>query len=184
MVEGPPHRVPAQVAPRDGARCDLGRNSMGRALYHLAVGDALRHHFCCPDSRLELLGPALCLKPGEVLVVRLGRPGIAAVVPLAAGGRLGAAPPPCEVSRGSEWNPHVPQQARGLGDLPLAVVGHEADLGVLAPTVVGRADLPPEVHRAHLPLLLLVLSLQRDVQRQAPQVRGLGLLDQLFFESR
>jgi hypothetical protein len=73
----------------------------------------------------------------------------------------------------------VPQHARGLGDLPLAVVGHKADLGMFAPTVVGRADLPPEVHRAHLPLLLLVLSLQRDVRRQAPQVRGLGSLDQL-----
>jgi hypothetical protein len=40
-------------------------------------------------------------------------------------------------------DPHVPQHARGLGDLPLAVVGHEADLGVCAPTVVCRADLPP-----------------------------------------
>jgi hypothetical protein len=37
----------------------------------------------------------------------------------------------------------VPKCARGLGDdLPLAVVGHEADLGMLAPAVVGRADLP------------------------------------------
>jgi hypothetical protein len=36
----------------------------------------------------------------------------------------------------------VPQCARGLGDLPLAVVGNKADLGVLAPAVVGRADLP------------------------------------------
>jgi hypothetical protein len=53
----------------------------------------------------------------------------------------------------------VPQHARGLGDLPLAMVCHEADLGVLAPAVVGRADLPPEVHRADLPLPLLVLVL-------------------------
>jgi hypothetical protein len=45
----------------------------------------------------------------------------------------------------------------GLGDLPLAMVGHEADLGVLAPAVVGRADLPPEGHSADLPLTLLVL---------------------------
>jgi hypothetical protein len=36
----------------------------------------------------------------------------------------------------------VPQCVSGLGDLPLAVVGHEADLGVLGAAVVGRADLP------------------------------------------
>jgi hypothetical protein len=57
--------------------------SMGRALYHLAVADALQHHFCCPYSCLEFLGPALCLKPGDELVVRLGRSGVvvADVVP-------------------------------------------------------------------------------------------------------
>jgi hypothetical protein len=137
---------------------------MGRALYHLVVGDALRHQFCCPDSRLELLGPALRLEPGKVLFVWLGRQGV--VVADVPGGVF-------------PRDPHVPQHARGLGDLPLAVVSHEADLGVFTPTVVGRADLTPEVHRAHLPLLLLVLSLQRDVRRQAPQVRGLGSLDQL-----
>jgi hypothetical protein len=49
---------------------------MGRALYHLSVGDALRHHFCCPDSGIELLGPALGLEPGKVLVVRLRQPGV------------------------------------------------------------------------------------------------------------
>jgi hypothetical protein len=49
---------------------------MGRALYHLAVADALRHHFCCPYSCLELLGPEIRLEPGEVLVVRLGRSGV------------------------------------------------------------------------------------------------------------
>jgi hypothetical protein len=54
----------------------VGWYSMGRALYHLAVADALRHHFCCPYSCLELLGPALCLEPGDVLVVRLGRSGV------------------------------------------------------------------------------------------------------------
>jgi hypothetical protein len=61
----------------------MGWYSMGRALYHLAVADAMRHHFCCPYSCLELLGPALCLKPGDVLVVRLGRLGVvvADVVP-------------------------------------------------------------------------------------------------------
>jgi hypothetical protein len=107
----------------------VGWYSMGRALYHLAVADALRHHFCRPYSCLELLGPALCLKPGNVLVVRLGRSGVvvADVVP---GGVF-------------PRDPHVPQHARGLGDLPLAVVGHKADLGVFAPTVVCRADLPP-----------------------------------------
>jgi hypothetical protein len=112
-------------------------------LYHLAVRDALQHHLCCPDPRLELLGMVLRLELDKVLV-RLSRPGIAAVVPLAAGGRLGTAPPPGEVSLGPvrKRDPHVPQRARGLGDLPLAMVGHEADLGVFAAAVVGRADLP------------------------------------------
>jgi hypothetical protein len=73
----------------------------------------------------------------------------------------------------------MPQCARGLGDLPLAVVGHEADLGMLAAAVVGRADLPPEVHRADLPLLVLGLLRQQNVRRQLPHVRGLGHLDQL-----
>jgi hypothetical protein len=73
----------------------------------------------------------------------------------------------------------VPQCARGLGDLPLAVVGHEADLGMHTAAVVGRADLPPEVYRADLPLLVLGLLQQQDVWQQAPQVRGLGQLDQL-----
>jgi hypothetical protein len=63
------------------------------------------------------------------------------------GGRLGASPPPGGVSLGlapgtCEPDPHVPQCARGLGDLPYAVIGHEADLGMLAAAVVGRADLP------------------------------------------
>jgi hypothetical protein len=80
---------------------------MGRALYHLAVADALRHHFCCPDSCLELLGPALRLEPGKVLVVRLGWPGVVVA----------------DVPRGVfPRDPHVPKHARGLGDLPLAVV--------------------------------------------------------------
>jgi hypothetical protein len=57
----------------------------------------------------------------------------------------------------------VPQRACGLWDLPLAVVGHEADLWVLAATVVGLADLPPEVEWADLPLLVLGLLRQRDV---------------------
>jgi hypothetical protein len=60
-------------------------------------------------------------------------------------------------------NPHVPQCANGLGDLPLDVVGHEADLGMLAVAVVGCADLPLEVHQADLPLLVLGLLRQRDV---------------------
>jgi hypothetical protein len=122
----------------------VGWYSMGRALYHLTVADALRHHFYCPDSCLELLGPALRLEPGEVLLVRLGRPGVVVADVDVPGGFL-------------PRDPHVPQHAHGLGDLPLAVVSQEADLGVFAPTVVVRADLPPEVHRAHLPLPLLVL---------------------------
>jgi hypothetical protein len=87
----------------------------------------------------------LRLEPDEVhVLVRLGRSGV--VVADVPGGV-------------SPRDPHVPQHARGLGDLPLAVVGHEADLGVLVPAVVVRADLPPEVHRADLPLLLFVLVL-------------------------
>jgi hypothetical protein len=136
----------------------------------------------CPDPRLELLSTELHLELDEVLA-RLGRPGIVAVVPLAAGGRLGAAPPPSEVSLelglARERDPHVPQCTHGLGDLPLAVVSYEADLGMVAVAVVGRADLPPEVHRADLPLLVLGLLQQRDVRQQAPQVYGLGHLDQL-----
>jgi hypothetical protein len=92
---------------------------MGRAFYHLTVADALQHHFCGPDYCLELLGPALRLEPGEVLVVRLGRPGV--VVADVPGGVF-------------PRDPYVPQHARGLGDLPLAVVGHEADLGVFCLT--------------------------------------------------
>jgi hypothetical protein len=117
----------------------------GGGFYHLAVADALQHHFCCPYSCLDLLCPALCLKPDNVLVVQLVRSGVvvADVVP---GGVF---------SR----DPHVPQHAPGLGDLTLAVVGHEADLGVLAPAVVGRVDLPMEVHQSDLPLPLIVLVL-------------------------
>jgi hypothetical protein len=149
-------------------------------LHHLAERDALQHHLCCLDPLLELLGTVLRLELDEVLV-RLGWPGIVAVVPLASGGRLGATPPPSEVSLGHarKRDQHVPQCARGLEDLPLAVVGHEADLGMLATAVVGHADLPSEVHRADLPLLVLGLLGQRDVRQQAPQDRGLGQLDQL-----
>jgi hypothetical protein len=46
----------------------LASTRWGGALNHLAVGDALRHHFRCPDSRPELLGPVLRLEPDEVLV--------------------------------------------------------------------------------------------------------------------
>jgi hypothetical protein len=103
------------------------------ALYHLAVSDALRHHFRCPDPRLELLGPVIRIEPDEVLVLGLlGRPGVV------------FADVPGGVSSGvSPRIPHVPQYARGLRALPLAVVGHKADLRVLASAVVGRADLPP-----------------------------------------
>jgi hypothetical protein len=116
-------------------------------------------------------------------LVRLGRPdlGLAAVAPLAARGRVGAAPPPGEVSLGlaRERDPHVPQRARGLWDFPLAVVGQDADLRVFVAAVVGCADLPPEVHQADLCLLGLGLLPQLDKWRQAPQVHGLGQLDQL-----
>jgi hypothetical protein len=50
------------------------------------------------------------------------------------------------------------------------VLGHKADLGVLALAFVGRADLPPEVHRADPPLLLLVLAAQAT--RVYPQTQG------------
>jgi hypothetical protein len=68
----------------------------------------------------------------------------------------------------------VPQRAHGLGDLPLAMVGHEADLWVFAAAVAGRADLSPEVDRAYLPLLVLGLLRQRGVGQQALQGHGLG----------
>jgi hypothetical protein len=63
----------------------------------MCAGEALQHHHLRPDPRLELLGLVLRLELEEVLV-KLGKPGIVAVVPLAAGGRLGAAPSPGEVS--------------------------------------------------------------------------------------
>jgi hypothetical protein len=85
---------------RDDTWYDVGRYSMGRrsgALYHLAERDALRHHLLRPDPCLELLSTILRFELVEVLV-RLRRPGIVVIVPLAAGRRLGAAPPPGEVS--------------------------------------------------------------------------------------
>jgi hypothetical protein len=116
------------------------------SLYHLAVREALQHHLRCLDPRLELLGTVLRLELGKVLVWLDRQPGLglAAVAPLSAGGRVGGAPPPGEVSLGlfHERDPHVPQRACGLWDLPLALVGHKADLGVFAAAVVGCADLP------------------------------------------
>jgi hypothetical protein len=41
-----------------------------------------------------------------------------------------------------ERDPHVPQCARGVRDLPLAVVGHDADFWVFVATAVGHAHLP------------------------------------------
>jgi hypothetical protein len=102
-------------------------------LYHLAVCDALQHHLCCSDPCLELLGLVLRLELDKV-------PGVVAAVPLDAVGSGGS---PRLAPGTREGDPHVPQCASGLGDLPLAVVGHEADLRVLAATVVVRADLPP-----------------------------------------
>jgi hypothetical protein len=66
-------------------------------------------------------------------------------------------PPLCPSCDPAVFGRDVPECARGPGDLPLAVVGHKADFEVLAPAVVSHADLPPEVHRADLPLTLLVL---------------------------
>jgi hypothetical protein len=58
------------------------------------------------------------------------------LAPLAAGGMVEAVPPPGDVSRFSrKRHTHVPQQARRLGDFPLAVVGHKTDLGVLVSAV-------------------------------------------------
>jgi hypothetical protein len=53
-----------------------------RSHYHLAVGDALRHHLCRPDPCIELLDKGLGLKLDKILV-RLVRPdlGLAAVAP-------------------------------------------------------------------------------------------------------
>jgi hypothetical protein len=54
-------------------------------------------------------------------------------------------------------NAHV-----AFGIFPLPWFGYGADLWVFAAAVVGRADLPLEVHRADFPLLGLGFLRQRD----------------------
>jgi hypothetical protein len=71
------------------------------SLCHLPVGDSLQHHppplLCRPDPCPELLGLGFRLELGDQ--VRLDRlDWLALFVPLAAGGRVGAVPPPGEVS--------------------------------------------------------------------------------------
>jgi hypothetical protein len=145
----------------------------------LAERDALRLHLLRPDPRLELLGTVFRLELDEVLV-RLGRPGIVAVVSLAAGGGLGPLLLPVKFpwdlpANGTRMchNAHV-----ALGIFPLPWSATRQTLGCLLPQLLA-VQTSLEVHRADLPLLFLGLLRQQDVRRKAPQGRRLGQLGQL-----